>query len=342
MAENVYSRQIDSDGNVLGTVAHPTITEMSGVVEVKNEAAGVLEVNVASSDVGTVATPLITEVANVVEIKNEPAGILEANLASSDVGFETAPFVTADYVHRVTQNKVSGVKTWQKSGRCAIGAATSDLWVMNTTYAFPATAVAMEVVSSSADDADGGTGVRKVAINYLDADGFEQMTEVTLNGVTPVAMAEGVVVLAVNNFRASEVGSGCASAGNIDIRSVVGATVYSRIATGNMRANNIAYMVPKGKRLTITESSFSVGGSATNKDKSGVITFLADYDLAFEVKRNCFLPYADLFLKDNTLRFVLSTPLSYPELVQIRVQVVSHAADTLVYGMLRGYVEDVV
>jgi hypothetical protein len=213
---------------------------------------------------------------------------------------------------------------------------------MNTAYAFPATAVAMEVVSSSANDADGGTGVRKVAINYLDGDGYEQTAEITLNGVTPVAMAEGVVVLAVNNFRASEAGSGCAAAGNIDIRSVVGSTVYSHIIAGDTRANNIAYMVPKGKRLTITESSFSVGGSAANKDKSGVITFMANYDFAFEAMRECFLPYADLFLKDNTLRFVLSTPLSYPELVKIRVQVVSHAADTLVYGMLRGYVEDVV
>lgn len=97
------------------------------------------------------------------------------------------------------------------------GTVPEDIWDGGGVYAgFLAAAVSMEVLSSDANDAAAGTGMRTVRIFGLDANFNSQQEDVTLNGVTPVALANQYIRI----FRAQGLtaGSGLVNAGTITIR----------------------------------------------------------------------------------------------------------------------------
>ena len=81
-------------------------------------------------------------------------------------------------------------------------------------YVPPATPIGMQVVSSSVADTAAGTGVQKVQIDYLDTDYKQQSEIVTLNGTTAVPTV-ATNILRVNDFFATEIGTGRISAGTI-------------------------------------------------------------------------------------------------------------------------------
>ena len=69
-----------------------------------------------------------------------------------------------------------------------------DLWgggnlsVPELTMSYPTAPEVWEVVSTSADDTDGGAGARTLSIPSLDGDRLEQSQSITLNGLTPVQL----------------------------------------------------------------------------------------------------------------------------------------------------------
>lgn len=131
--------------------------------------------------------------------------------------------------------------------------ANASLWDGPTAkYVFPTAAMQMEVVSSSAADAAAGTGVQVIHIHYLDRNYTEQVTEVTLNGVTPVNTTP-TDILRVNSFHATRLGTGLEAAGNISIRAVGGAVTYGYLNAGHTRARHPVFTVPKGKTAYVTK-----------------------------------------------------------------------------------------
>lgn len=137
-----------------------------------------------------------------------------------------------------------------------IGAASAA-----ATYVFPASPIQMAVVSTSANDAAAGTGIRTVEIHYLDTNYAKQTEIVTLNGVTPVNTV-ATNILRVNDFYATTVGSGGLAAGNITLTSVGGAVIYARIETGFNRQMNAVFTIPAGKTGYLTHWNVSEGTSA--------------------------------------------------------------------------------
>lgn len=259
------------------------------------------------------------------------------NITNNELAVDTKP-----YGAKVGGGDIAGASRWVKSGYCEIGAATGDLWAKATTYVFPSTATRMEVVSSSANDTVAGTGIQKVEIGYLNSDGDAQIMEIEMGGTTAVDCGETDTMLAVNYFRASQIGSGGVAAGDIDIRTYGGAgTDYSRIATGSTRATNPAFMVPSGNKLVITDFRFSIGGDTTNKDKSGIYHLLSTYDDVSKTIKPAFFSHYSGFLKDASESTVFGMPVCFPALTQVRVQVISHAADTIATVNMRGYLEEV-
>lgn len=259
------------------------------------------------------------------------------NVTNNELSVNTKP-----YGAKVGGGEITGASRWAKSGYCNIGAATGDLWAKATTYVFPTVATRMEVASSSANDTVAGTGIQKVEIGYLDSDGVSQTMEIEMDGTTAVDCGEEDTMLAVNWFRASQIGSGEVAAGNIDIRTYGGAgTDYSRIATGATRAINVAYMVPAGHKLVISDFKFSIGGSATNKDKSGIYRLLSNYDDVSKTVKAVFFQHHSGFLKDTSESTVFGMPICFPQLSKVRVQLTSHAADTIAMVNMRGYLEEV-
>ncbi len=110
----------------------------------------------------------------------------------------------------------------------------------------------MTVISeSTADNGVTATGAVTINVDYLDANGDEQTTSVTMNGTTAVDLTPSDVRF-VQDMYVTEVGSNTVAEGNIRIYKKSDDTlVYSMIAaTGNM--SMVPHkMVPRGKLLCL-------------------------------------------------------------------------------------------
>jgi len=115
---------------------------------------------------------------------------------------------------------------------------------MNT----PTSGQTLYVVSTSANDASAGTGVRTVQIVYLDASGNLAATTKTMNGTTPVSCGTGFTFILW--MESVTVGAGNIAAGNISITSTNGAatvaTTFEYISAGGNRSLSGRCKIPTG------------------------------------------------------------------------------------------------
>lgn len=141
----------------------------------------------------------------------------------------------------------AGVRKILLRGRNAsITTSAETIYRSSNAYSRLSSAVAMEVVSSSADDAAAGTGARTVVVVGLDSN-YEEVTQTaTMNGATPVALSTNL--LAVNDFYVATAGSGGVNAGTCQVRTVSGSTVQSTLAIdspfGTGQAADFIYTIP--------------------------------------------------------------------------------------------------
>ena len=126
----------------------------------------------------------------------------------------------------------------------------------NSTAEIPALLItdALEIVSSSVNDAAAGTGVRTVKVVYIDHTGSIVSATLTLNGTT--AVAAGFTANEILYMYATSVGSGLVAAGDIRLRVVAGPVECEQISTGRNRSRSARFMVPTGytgyiKRITL-------------------------------------------------------------------------------------------
>lgn len=154
------------------------------------------------------------------------------------------------------------------NGDIDITSVPEDLCDMGGLYAWPTSAVAMEVLSSSADDAAAGTGARTVTIAGLDAAYAEVTQVVTLAGTTPVSLPTNLY--RVNQLVVSSAGSGETNAGTITLRRVVGGQAQCVISAGYGISRVAAYSVPAGHTLQVV----AVVGSI-NRDPGGQTQYAA-------------------------------------------------------------------
>lgn len=241
------------------------------------------------------------------------------------------------YLYDIAEGNVPGHTGWGKIGfNGDVGTTEEDVWTIGGSYVFPAGAIQMQVVSSSAaDDGDpAGTGVRTVRILYLDASYVAKTTTVTLNGVGAVNTT-ATDIFRVNGFRVATAGSGGKAAGNILLQSVGGGVTYSQIATGYTRARNITYTVPAAKALYITSISLS------NSSLKGVrFTTRATYDADSGLITSFFLPYTEVAMVSGAFYRPLEIPTYFPAQVSLKVSVIADAAGGVVAVALRGWLED--
>lgn len=145
-----------------------------------------------------------------------------------------------------------------------IGATRTDLWNVGGVYVFPPAPTQMSVVSTSVNDTNAaGTGVRAVLILYLDDQYNQQLTQVNLNGTTPV-LTTPTNILRINKVFSASVGSGGAAAGNITVSN--GGNTYAQIDATYTASRQAVGTVPAGMFGYITEVVFSAqsnSGSGT-------------------------------------------------------------------------------
>ena len=127
-----------------------------------------------------------------------------------------------------------------------------DISGFTTTPVIPRPAgAALEVVSSSAQDGVGGSGVRNVKIVYLNASGTQLTKSVVMNGLTAVPVT-GTDLYDIQWMHAiSPIGSGGVADGIIRLRGAGGGTTYERISAQGNQSLTCRYTVPAGHSAII-------------------------------------------------------------------------------------------
>lgn len=171
----------------------------------------------------------------------------------------------------ITRGRVEGSYPVVIDGHLTTSGSATDFLVLDGSAikdpsVAPPTGLQMSIVSTSAQDGPGGTGVRTIRFNYLDADLIEREEIVTLNGTTPVLTA-ATNIRWVGEIHMLTYGSGKAFAGDVTVTNA--GTRYKFIPAGNRTTRSSAYRVPAGKRL-IVHTLYAASTSGTSAARVNV------------------------------------------------------------------------
>lgn len=217
-------------------------------------------------------------------------------------------FIPNENLIDIARGKVPGAQPIAGFGeRTTTGAETNVLWP-NGGYAFPpAAGVQMSIVSTSANDAAAGTGVRTMDIHYLDASLVEQVETVTLNGTTPV-LTVATNIRFVQCMHMVTFGTSKVAAGNITASN--GGQNYAQISATQARCSSSVRMVPAGKRLIVT--TFYAGAtSGTAAAKVTVHLASPSFDGHDFTSSSVFMPLASGSFQDNSGGITVPCPLAF-------------------------------
>lgn len=223
-------------------------------------------------------------------------------------------------------------------GNVGTTATGEDVWSGTaTTLPIPSpTGEQMTVVSSSASDAPGQVGAQTAEIHYIDADGLEQMYDITLNGITPVVLPITNIKY-VNDFYVTSAGTNGVAVGTIIIyRSTDATRIYRSIQPGSNVALGSDLMVPIGHYFFLTDWYCSVTagkpvfmrlrGTFAEKDAESLTVF---HTLDSRV------------LESNSEGIHFTIPKKAPPLSIIKVTAFATQAGAYVTGSFEGYLEPI-
>lgn len=134
----------------------------------------------------------------------------------------------------------------------------------------PAGGVQLSFVSSSAQDAPGGTGIRRLMMTYIRDRDLQERTEIiALAGTTPVLThaTDIAFVQHLSVFCADCVGSGNAAAGNIT--ATAGGLTYGTIRQGRVMQESSFRMIPGGKTFYV--DMIVPGSTSTTADARSTV-----------------------------------------------------------------------
>lgn len=215
-----------------------------------------------------------------------------------------------DYLRDVARGGVVGASPISAYGRRVVSGIESNILWPDGVYALPpAAGVQLSFVSTNAADAAGGTGIRTVHIQGLDANLAVVSEYLTLDGTTPV-LTTRTDWRFIQCVHMVTFGSGKKAAGVIT--GSVGAQVYTQISAGAVRCASSVRMVPQGKRCLVLGSVASIisGTSATNGLISLVSQHFDGHDYSAD---SVFVPFAEVGFQDNSLGFLFPAPVAFYE-----------------------------
>lgn len=201
---------------------------------------------------------------------------------------DTVFLKTVDYNVIIAQGKVAGhtVGHLIGHGEGSVISTTTYVILANATVTQPSANTAMQLVSTSANDASAGTGAQQVTIKYLPiAWGAGKSETITLNGVTPVALSN-TDVYRISELYVNRVGSGGTTDGTITLVDVAtGLVKYAQIDPGVAFFERAIHYVPDNTLCVITGALLgctTVGGVdfrifTTQEDAAGNIIPRAEF-----------------------------------------------------------------
>lgn len=245
--------------------------------------------------------------------------------------------ISQDFQIAISRGQIPGSELFEGFGaRIASGAVTNGIiWPNGSFYIPAASGVQPQIVSTSAQDGVGGTGLLTVEIHYLDNNLIQRHETITMNGITPVVMV-ATNVRFIQDTHGLTAGSGKAAAGIITTS--FSGNAMSIIDVGFIRARSTARMVPSGKVAFVNEI---VGGSTSGTSAaSGRIEIMAtQLDTNTTTASGLFYAYGSLSVQDNSATAKMYPPLKFTEGVIIAMAFTIDKAAT-VTGSWFGWIEN--
>lgn len=182
---------------------------------------------------------------------------------------------TRDFLLDIGFGAIAGYSVVNVLGHNADIDAAEDIWPGGGDYPWMTGATSLEVVSTSANDAAAGTGARTIYVTLLDANYVQSSVTVTMNGITPVAIAG--TWFRINGAFVLSGGSGGVNAGDISIRNAGGGTTRCLVTAGDGIAKQSQYTVPAGYSLALRSFLYCINRPSTVRDAtiSGYIKTIA-------------------------------------------------------------------
>lgn len=188
--------------------------------------------------------------------------------------------------------------------------AFTDIWSEAASLIYETSATTWEVLSSDAADAVAGTGASKVKITTLDGSFNLQSQEVTLTGVTPVALT-GTHLRPHDMEVVAPVGTDLSNKGKITLRAVVSVNIQDSIIAGISRSFSTHFTVPVGKKALLERASILVGKG------DDVIIQLVSFDERIN-EPHIVQSFARVYQSGQEL--LQTTPATIPEKTSVRLQ----------------------
>jgi hypothetical protein len=233
--------------------------------------------------------------------ESDPAYVNIKDVTVNDGSVPTVP-----YYYQILDGQIPNHTPWFRLGYNGnIGTTYETMWDASTLYTWPTAAGQMEIISTSANDAAGNTGIQSVNM------------------------------FRINYFAAYTVGTNGSSVGAISLRGAGGGTTYAYIPAIGNSAEDLFYTVPAGRTLYVTSFAFSTS------DATKGIRFrnIMKYDQVDQRATGFFLTASELVSFNTTFYRELEIPTRIPEKTDLQVVAVSAQAGGVAFVALRGWTE---
>jgi len=241
----------------------------------------------------------------------------------------------------IARGRIEGSQPFGAYGKLTTsGAVDNNLVWANGEFFVPdqTTGVQVEIVSTDAADSAAGSGIRTLHVHYLDGDWSAQITDVTMNGTTPVTTTPTDIKF-IQCAHMSTYGATKRAEGDIIFRKV-GTPIeeYNMIAEKSNRCSSSARMVPAGKKLFVVGL---VGGSVSGTAGAGTTleigtSYFFDHDYTEDA---ILIPQIGVGLQDASATFSSPMPMSFPEKTIVGMLVTTDKAATISASWI-GWIED--
>lgn len=219
-----------------------------------------------------------------------------------------------DFYLDVSRGRVFGASGIHGFGiNSDISTILETVWTVGGLYVYPSSALIMSFVSSSANDASAGTGLRTVYIEGLDANRNVISEVITLAGLTPVTTTQAY--FRINNIIGLTAGSNTTNVGIITISNA--GTTYSAIQAGDGRSQNALYSVPITQNAYATALNFS-----TSQGKAAQVSTWV------RPMNGIWFKAGATYMFQTATQIVLRAPVKLPKGCDLELRAVAEAATT--------------
>lgn len=254
------------------------------------------------------------------------------------IGTKTRPAVYSSLALDISRGKITGSQSLSSYGkRVTTGADSGIIWANGLWLAPPAVGVRLSIVSTSASDGVGGTGIRTLELHCVDANLNPYVETITMNGTTPV-LSTATNIRFIQCGHMLTYGTGKSAAGTITFKNSVTAQTYNEISIGMNRCSSSVRIVPKDKRLVITGLvGSSISGSAQASALLSISsTMFNGHDMSVD---SVMMPFATIGVQDGSQAMTMETPLIFTEGAIIAITYSVDKAAT-VTGSFFGWLEN--